>query len=474
MRKHLLLLILFLQFALCYSQQFAQYNTQTLFDTFENPSQKAFKPDTSRKFAFNFFIPNLQVNSSINGPAQKTFKKLIYTGVYDAGGLELGEGRHNKFHLDHNTYIAMFRIFNNIYSGAEMGFSWQVKTDLSGFVTNETLAIINDPQLFSNAEYANTVNNDLNSTSYHQFSFTYRENFNRQLGIGFKVSYLSGIAYSDLDMYDSDLLVNPIAKSYQATLRGRYKSNFIYTEPDETNLLPGIRNPGLSLSLSANYKFPKGWYVLANLKDLGFISWKDKPYTYTFDKTINVITTNNNTGHTNLESELEKELLLEPSRKNFNTLINGKAEFLLNKDTEYYQPNLLISKNLFNSGGNIALVNTARYKTLNASLSTAYNLDNYFMLGGQFMIKSPNAEFFIGSDQLFNSYYTAKGIITSNENIGKSYSAAALYMGFSLKFGNVVERWQNTSNIPVGERNNGFIKRMYKKVFKKKRFEGQR
>lgn len=474
MRKYLLSLLLLIQFGFCYSQQFAQYNTRTLFDTFENPSQTAFIADTSRKFAFNFLIPNFQLGSNFDGPAQSTFKELIYTGVYNANGLELGEGRKNKLTIDENTYIAMFRIFKNLHSQSELGFSWQVKTELASSITNETLAIIHDPGLFSAMPYANTANNSLDALSYHQFSFAYRENFSKRLGIGLKVSYLSGILYSNLAMEESNIVVNPANKSYDVLLKGRYRSNFIYTEPDESNALPGFRNPGVSVSLSANYKLPKGWYVLGNVKDLGFISWKKKPYTYNFDKSINVITTNNNTGKTNLEGQLEKELLLDPERDKFNTLINGKAEFLLNKDTEYYQPNLLVSKNLFNSGGNIALINTVRYKTLNASLSTAYNLDDYFMVGGQFMIKAPNAEFFIGSDQLLKSYYTTKGVMTSNENIGRGNTAASVYLGFSLKFGDVVERWQNTSNIPMGDKKDGFIKRMSKKVFKKKRFKGQR
>ncbi len=95
------------------------------------------------------------------------------------------------------------------------------------------------------------------------------------------------------------------------------------------------------------------------------------------------------------------------------------------------------------------------------------------MLGGQFMIKSPNAEFYIGSDQVFESYYVTKGFLTANENIGRGNTAASFYLGFSLKFGRVQERWQNASYIPMDDKREGFFKRMSKNIFKKKTFEEQ-
>lgn len=64
------------------------------------------------------------------------------------------------------------------------------------------------------------------------------------------------------------------------------------------------------------------------------------------------------------------------------------------------------------------------------------------------MLKSPNTEFFIGSDQLLKSYYTTKGALAADENIGKGHTGASVYFGFAVKFGPLMERQQNANNIP--------------------------
>jgi hypothetical protein len=207
-----------------------------------------------------------------------------------------------------------------------------------------------------------------------------------------------------------------------------------------------------------------GWYILGNLKDLGFIRWKDS-YTYSIDNNISITTASSSNAATRLSNEIKREFDGDSAGGAYTTLINGKAEFLINKDFGAYQPNLLLSKNLFYKGGDIALVNRVRHRVMNFSLSTAYNLNNYFQVGGQFMIKSPNTEFFIGSDQLFKSYYAAKGIYTKSENIGKGNTAAGIYLGFGLKFGGSMERQQNATTIPGIESviKPGFFRRLFSK-----------
>jgi hypothetical protein len=465
MKKYFCSLCFLVQFGFSYGQQFALYNTRTLFDAFENPAQKAFYSDTSKRLAFNFFIPSFNVSTEIDGPAQSTFKRLFHTGTYSANGLTLGQGQLNSFYINENTYVAMFRIFKNPYINVEKGFSWQIKSDIKGTVSNETLAILHNYKLFSASNTSNLGNN-IDGLAYHQFSFTYRENFNKRLGLGIKLSYLSGIAYSKLEIDKSEISVDQANKTFEVALKGSYRSNFLLNDADKNMVMPGFKNPGLAVSFGANYKLHNNMLLIANLKDLGFIRWANEPYTYSYDQTLQF--SPGSTTETKLGTKLQKELFTNPDRKGFNTLINGKAELLLSKNMDFYQPNLLLSKNLFNSGGHIALVNTLRHRALNFSVTNAYNLNEYFMLGGQFLIKSPNAEFYLGSDQILKSYYTTKGIITSNENMGKGNTAASVYLGFSLKFGAIKERWQNASYIPMNDQRDGFFKRLSKKIFKKR------
>ena len=122
--KKSLLLLSFLSFTSTISySQFNLFNTRTLYDTFENPSQKAFYPDSSKKYAFNFFIPTFSINGAVTGDEQLPLKRLIYSGRLDARGLTLGDEKINKLTLSENTYLAMFRNFTIVKFNRELRFS---------------------------------------------------------------------------------------------------------------------------------------------------------------------------------------------------------------------------------------------------------------------------------------------------------------------------------------------------------------
>ncbi len=446
--------------------QFNLYNTRTLYDTFENPSQKAFYPDSSKKYAFNFFIPTFSVSGTATGEAQIPIKKFLYTGKLNASGLTLGEEKTNKLTVSENTYLAMFRIFRTVKFNRELGFAWQVKSDTYGEITNETIAIFNNYKLFGKSSYVDPFNNNAYSINYHQFSITYREDYDKRLGLGIKLSYLSGIVHNELKIDSSSLGINQELDSYNLSLYGKFRSNVSWDQANKKMLVPGIKNPGLALSLSANYKLRGGWYILGNLKDLGFIKWDKKDsYTYTFHDKININSASSPNANDRLGTEIQRLFDNGSDSGSYKTPINGKAEFLINKDLGSYQPNLLISKNLFYKGGDVALINRIQHRAMNFSLSTAYNLTGFFQLGGQFMLKSPNAELFIGSDQLLKSYYSTKGALTANENIGKGNTAASVYFGFAVKFGPLMERQQNANMIPGIESTtrSGFFRRLFKR-----------
>lgn len=428
------------------AQQFALYNTGTLYDSFENPSQKAFITDSSRHYAFNFFIPAAGVSYGTSGPGLPTIKKALYTGKYDARTLSEEETGLTRISSAENAYLLTFKLFQSVKYHRELGFSWQVRTENYGETTNQTLIVFQDykriiekqldNQLFDN----NMFNTNVYAQSYHQFGFTFRENYNKRLAYGIKLSYLSGIAYSKIKINSSGLNINTETLDYDVYIDGDLRTNFYYDDIEGKMIRPGFKNPGLAFSLSGNYKSKRGWYFLANLKDIGFIKWSKDSYMFR-DKNYTI-------GAGMVKDSLWHEIKSKLQRKGYTTLINGKAEILFNKDFGNYQPNLLLSKNLFYKGGDIALVNTYRYKSLNLSLSTDYNLNNFFEVGAQVMMKSPNTEFFLGSDQLFKTMDTQKALINSDETVGNGYSGASFYLGFSLKFGRIMSRPQNDNYIP--------------------------
>ncbi len=465
MRKYLILFAFQFLVQLSYGQ-FNLYNTRTLFDTFENPAEKAFYADSSRKIAFNFFIPTLSFNGTIAGPAQKPIKQLLYTGKTEPGSFNLGAGESNEITLTENSYILMLRIFRSVKFHREMGLAWQIRSDTYGDITNETIAIFQNPKQFGTSLFEDPFNSNGYNLNYHQFSFSYREDFNKKLGLGVKLSYLSGIAHNEVDIRSSSLSQGTAQNTFNLDLQGMYRSNVSWKEPQNDLLVPGLKNPGLAITLSSNYKLHRGWTVMGNLKDLGFIKWnKNEAYTYSYNDNITFSASSSAPSTERLKSKLQQLYDDGASRKSYITPVNSKAEFLISKDLGSYQPHLFVSKNLFYRGGDIALVNRVKYRAMNFNLSTAYNLNNFFQLGGQFMLKSPNAEIFIGSDQFYKTYYTTKGVLSKNENIGKRSTAASFYLGFGLKFGRDMQRQQNSTNIPGfgDDLKPSFFQRIFKK-----------
>lgn len=435
---------LFLFSTFCSAQQYSLYNSRTLFDTFENPSQKAFQVDTSRRYAFNFFIPNLSVNASFLGPGQESMKLLAFRSTISADTV-LGK-KDNVFIGHSNNYILMFRILKSVQRYTEMGFSWQLRNDTYVRAGSETFTVFNDLNKFTDPAYADILNNKGYNQLYHQFSFTYRADHTRRMGLGAKLSFLSGSAYNQLQVDSSSLSFDQTTNQAILALKGRYRSNFGPKNPEKKDFYPSFKNPGVSVSLSANYKFRGGWYALGNIKDLGFIKWNKNSYEYNFNGLGGKANSGSNTNGV-LIGDLINQIGDLEQQTGFFTPTNAKAEILLNKDIDRYQPNFILSKNIFYPGGDIALINNYKYRNLVLTFSSAYNFNNFFQIGGQLMIKSPNFELFAGTDQFSKTYTTAKNLMNSGTS-GKGHTAASFYFGFAVKFGTVPEHQPNATRIP--------------------------
>jgi hypothetical protein len=77
------------------------------------------------------------------------------------------------------------------------------------------------------------------------------------------------------------------------------------------------------------------------------------------------------------------------------------------------------------------------------------------------MIKSPNAEFYLGTEQIFPTYYFAKGLITENANIGRNMPCSSFYIGLSMKFGPKMQDMGNADEIPgLNDEVTGFVVRL--------------
>lgn len=466
-KRYLLFILLLLAASHTKAQQYGLFNTRTLFDAFENPAQKAFVLDSSRQYASNFLLPNFGLNAANKGDANYALRRLINgDGIYNTSDIPIGENKRNKLMESTNFYLATFRIFRSYKYHKELGFSWQMRSDVYGNYSNETLVAADNYNRFGSSA-TGLFNGDAYGQSYHQFSVSYRENYTKRLAFGVKLSLLSGITYNEVDVTESSLTVDPFLEQVRIGIGAQYKSNF--SGKDGLNfktLLPDFKNPGLSVSMGTTYNSKSGFFIMGNIKDLGFIKWNKKSHSFYINDFITLDRLSTNTDD-DFKNKIDELFDRSDVQKSFYTPTNAKADFLISRRYDFYTPSFIISKNLFKQGGDVVLVNNFKYNEFSISLSPTYNTYGFGMLGTQGMYQTPNFEFFLGTDNLLKSTAIAKeSSLTKTGYVGGSF-----YMGLGIKFGYTVEHPQNSSYMPgVGDdadNSPSFFGRIFN-VFKKK------
>ncbi len=473
MNKIFLILILCFFTTQVFAQRFAQYYTNTLYDSFENPSQKVFTPDSSRMFAFNFLFPNLSINAYITGNAQPTIKQGIFLGKSTTPNLMYGQNSANHLYTVDNVYIGMFKIYTSLKGDQEIGFSWQTKGEGNTRFTDETVGLFNGNSSFTNTNYHDVANDNYWYQGYHQLSITYRETLNNQFSVGLKLSALSGIVHEDASITHSDITFDKPNNQLFLTLAGHNRTTYDPGTFSAANFIPDFRSPGLSFSLGVGQHTDGGINLQYNLKDLGFIRWSASSNVHNFNNTETVTGVSSTGSSGNLYDVALKILTDRGTKKSFITPTDGRFEisasktFALNDDGSYkYIPIFIASKQLFYNGLTGVFTNNIQYHNL--MIGVTQTIDNTgYNLGGQLMIKSPNFEFFIGSEQLLHDYSVLRDLKKDNAEINRASASmgAGFYMGFSVKFGHEIETHANTSHISTGDDEGGLIKRLLHGVF---------
>jgi hypothetical protein len=476
MKKFLLVLCLLFFTAKIFGQQFSQYNTGTLYDSFENPSQRAFIPDTSKKFASNFLIPNFNFNFFLSGDAQATLKTRAFINRYNDSLLKIGKGRNNLTNMNANIYVLMLKMFASLNGDEEMGLSWQIKAEGQGVFTDESIAALNGTGSFTDGTiYNNLFNSNYYYQMYHQISFTYREKFDKRFAFGIKFSGLLGIQYQNLTITNSQATFNNTLHTADVALAGRYYNSFVPGPFTRHDFLPTFRNPGAAITIGTSYRTEDSFIIQGNIKDLGFIHWSSRSHVYDFAGSAVVQGLATSGREDSLYNKVYKIVRSNSATVgSFTTPIDGRAElsvtksFWVNDDHTFkYSPTAIASKQLFYSGFIGALVNPFQYKKYVFTLTTTYDDLKTFNLGAQFMIKTPNLEFYVGSDKLTQTASLVSEAANKNSTSISQNSAntgADFFLGFSVKFGPVVEHPMNASTIPTGE--SGFLSRLWGRLFK--------
>ena len=479
MKKVFFFSFLFFLSVKVFSQQFSQYNTGTLYDSFENPSQRSFIPDSSRQYAFNFFLPSINANLRFNGDAQTALKTRIFADAYDASAIPVGAGRYNYLQANTSAYLFMFKMFTNLEGSRELGFFVKTTAEARGKFSNESLAIFNGFNKFPNNSYTDIFNNRFYYQAYHQIGMTFREQVTPKLAIGVKMGFLSGIDYQkfsfsqsriDFDRPNNLALLSLSGIAYRAGGDGR--NNIIQKTGFD------FRNPGVAISIGTSYKTDDAYKLQFNIKDLGFIHWNNSQSQVSyFDNSSAPIPITANTAKEKSVSDAVGYIISSQGQatRGFYFPVNGIVEASVNKDywlnynqTLKFSPTVIVAKEIFYPGFTGALVAPIQYDKYVFTLTPSYNDLKLLSIGGQFMIKTPDTDFYIGSDALYQTINFTKELIQSGNYTPSKpgrFTGANFFIGLTLKFGNMIEHPMNASYIPMGEK--GFFGRLYERIFKK-------
>jgi hypothetical protein len=372
----------------------------------------------------------------------------------------------------------MLKLYTNLSGDVEMGFSAQTRVESKALLTDESVQFFAGPSNFPRDSYQDIFNNHYQLQMYDQLSYTYRERINKQFAVGFKLSYLSGVQYNKIDVASSSVQFNRVPdenneQSATVAMQGRYYHSYVPGRLSGRDFLPTFRNPGASITMGANYRTEDGITIQGNIKDLGFIHWNKRSTVSDFNNSTVIHGIDGANREDSIYNSSYKLLRSGATVGSFSTKTNAKAELSVTKNywlddekTIRYFPTLIAQKEMFYPGFTGAMVNSVQKNNLVFTLSASYDDYKLFNLGTQFMFKSPNAEFFIGTERLLNTAGLTMAALNSNSQINKNgnYSGADLFFGFSLKFGRTIEHPMNASYMPMGEK--GFFGRLFGRIFK--------
>ncbi|MCC8410157.1 DUF5723 family protein [Mucilaginibacter sp. UR6-1] len=475
MKKFLLLLLLSAPMFAA-AQQFSQYNTGTLFDSFENPSQRSFIRDSSYNMASNFLIPNFGAYAFLTGNAQRSIQSRLFDERYDNSQLEVGNRKLNHVVGNTGVYLLMFKWYADMRGDKEMGISVKTKGEANGTITDETIALFNGSANFQNRPYEDVLNSNGYYQTYHQIGFSYREKLSKRAAFGFKVNFLMGLQYQEVLINRSSIEFDKPADQANLYLDGLYYASENAGRFKANTFAPNFRNPGASVSIGGSYKTEEGYILQGNVKDLGFVHWSGKSNTYRVLGSTTLTDLSQPWREDSVRNQLSN--LLKSGyihTGSFTTPTDGLAEmsiakkFFFNYDRTFSMlPTLIVQKQVFYRGLTGALVDHFQYNNITLTATASYNDLRLFNFGGQFMYKSPNAEFYIGSERLLPT----GRIAIQSTGYNTPYTGADFFLGFSLKFGRPIESPMNASYIPMGEEK-GFFGRFFDKIFGKRKGGGE-
>ena len=432
--KYIIALAFFIPISI-YGQEIALKHSGTQYDAFENPEQSGFEKDLSKRNAISIF-PAFHMLFNFKGVSSNGFKELLLSQNIDSTTFsDIGLAKMNRTNIKTNIYLFTYRILKSEKNDKELGFSVQLREDGRAKITNETFALIQSFNNFSPTSYQGIFNDKGINQSYWQFNVNYRQKYDDQWAFGGKVGLIDGISYNKVAITTSDFAINTLTNSYSANFVGNYYSSFGTDTFKIKQLYPDLKNLGLSVSGGVAFTSKKGFYFTVNIKDLGFIHWNNKTSVkYSYNNTITIANASSSNADDRFYTAFSNIANNNPINKNLYSTLNTKIDVAVSKRFKNYMPVFVISKSTFRSDGQIGLLNNFKWRILNLGINPIYDFNSGLNLGTQLMLKSPNMEFYIGSEAFKPTQNLINGIQKDDINIIDKTPRASFYMGLTMKF----------------------------------------
>lgn len=454
------------------AQSYFLYGTHTLAESSTNPSVQVFENKKEcKKFAFNVFIPQLDLDLSSYGPISKVFYVNYVLDKLDSGNFNLNPSKNNYITLNENTHFITAKILNHRKDGSEFILDYSVRSLGYLHLKDQILSLLptlnnffstgNIPQTTS--DYPGIVNTHSFLYGFSQISLGFRQNLNDELSWGIQGGYLSGISGANFQINSSDLLLSP--EKLSLNYKGSFKINRPFTSDSSfsgfnsiNSYFPSTRNPGFMISLGFNYKIDPISDFTGNLKDLGFIHWNGAKQ-YLSTDTLNYT----NSDPFNFKSQFKKGFTSyyhDGGHASYNGVLPAYIEGIYNRSfSKYWRLSFIVNKNIITPEANIHMVNDIRYNNFHCLINTGFNTLNNFKMGFHFLYRSRGFEAFIGSENI------GPGLNLSQQWMGTNTpgnsSALNLNFGMALRFGHCFYIQTATDTRVKGDYN--FWQRLFQK-----------
>ncbi|SMO81439.1 DUF5723 family protein [Solitalea koreensis] len=456
------------------AQRIATYGTNTLFEAIDNPSVAVLNKDF-KNFAFNFLVPSISGDLRVWGDADSLMRNNILNqgqGIFNAS---LAKPQH--YNIGFSSYainLISAKYLLNIRTGTELMLDVSSRGYAYGKAKNDAVSSINSDNLHPGSYTDQYITNSYGA-AYNQIAVGLHRKFNESIALGVKVGYVSGVNYSDINITRSqmDVLKSsnlPDQNMLYLSLRGKER---LLGKTDSINVnhfLPNFKNPGFTATIAMTAKLSETMDASINLRDIGFITWKEFNREKVFDGRRYI----NGTYAPDFSRKNILDLITfndtTITKKKITTYLPARLEMgLNNRLMPFWRSAVFVSVPVQNLQSDIAWLNDFNYEQFHFILQGQYNTNNSFTIGTHFTIQAPWIDFMMGSDNLFGTYKLIKDARNTAYRY-TSQTSAQFNFGVAFKLGRGFYS-ENASYIPITDSKSD--QKVRKRVQKTKDYENQ-